>query len=642
MVSYLFTLLGGTCVVLGGFLLMLKSINNRIKKALVELVLSIGVLLIFDVLATYYNGMGGTKAYWMTRIGNLIVFLATSYVSIAINSYLICLFTEEVKSIKIPKRFWVAYLLPVISMVIICISQINGCMYYMDASNQYVRGPLFVLNYIIIYVTTMLQLSILIQYHTLLGRKAYFTSASFLILPMLGGVHQFLFPQYYMLYFAYGVTVLLAFATTLVEQNNHLVEAYYTEIVTGLPNSMGYIRELENRISGGNITMYDALYLDIKDMSRINKLYGKDNGDEVIKSFGVYLREHMVEDEVLGRLGGNYFVALIRKKNTDKFLKMLQAIPVEINMGDTKEIILISAIAGGYSIIDEQISADQILGKIAIAISIAKQSLNEKYVFLTPKLQSEFEKEKQMEYEITRSLKLGEFVPFYQPKVYAENKQLSGAEVLVRWNHNGEVISPNKFIPVMERNGSICQLDFYMLDRLCNDISEWLKKGIRPPKISVNFSRRNLGNPMMAEHIYETITKYNIPRELIEIEITETIDEFPLSALRDVVDKLREYGISVAIDDFGTGSSSIRLLCDINFDVLKIDKSFVDNILDSKRETELLRHVIAMANLYKVKIVVEGVEEEKQCDLLCELGCDEMQGVLFGCPLSREEFEARM
>ena len=136
--------------------------------------------------------------------------------------------------------------------------------------------------------------------------------------------------------------------------------------------------------------------------------------------------------------------------------------------------------------------------------------------------------------------------------------------------------------------------------------------------------------------------KYDIPRDLIEIEITETVDEFPISYLKGVVEKLHEYGISVAIDDFGTGSSSIRLLCDVNFDVLKIDKRFVDNIVNSKREMELLRHVIAMANLYKVKIVVEGVEEEKQCDLLCELGCDEMQGELFGCPLSREEFESRM
>ena len=642
MVSYLFTLLGGMCVVLGGFLLMLKSINNRIKSALVELVLSIGVLLIFDVLATKYNGIAGTKAYWMTRIGNLIVFLATSFVSIAINSYLISLFIEEVKSVKIPKRFWAGYVLPVISILMICISMINGCVYYMDASNQYVRGPLFILNYVIIYVTTMLQLSVLVQYRKLLVPKAFFTSSSFLILPMLGGIHQFFFPQYYMLYFAYGVTVLLAFATTLVEQNNHLVEAYYTEIMTGLPNSVGYIRELEKRILGGSITEYDAFYLDIKDMSRINKLYGKDNGDQVIKSFGVYLREHMAEDEVLGRLGGNYFVALIRKENTDEFLKILQGIPVEITLGDANEVIPISAVAGGYSITDDHISADQILGKSSMAISIAKNSLKENYVFLTPKLQSEFEKEQQLEYEIKRSLKLGEFVPLYQPKVYADSKQLSGAEVLVRWNHNGEMVSPNKFIPLMERNGSICQLDFYMLDRLCNDIKGWMEQGIHPPKISVNFSRRNLGNPRLAEQVYKTIMKYDIPRDLIEIEITETVDEFPISYLKGVVEKLHEYGISVAIDDFGTGSSSIRLLCDVNFDVLKIDKRFVDNIVNSKREMELLRHVIAMANLYKVKIVVEGVEEEKQCDLLCELGCDEMQGELFGRPLSREEFESRM
>lgn len=151
-----------------------------------------------------------------------------------------------------------------------------------------------------------------------------------------------------------------------------------------------------------------------------------------------------------------------------------------------------------------------------------------------------------------------------------------------------------------------------MLEQLCQDIKNWLEQGIHTPKISINFSRKNLGNPVFAKQIYKTIKKYDIPLELIEIEITETVDEFPYSYLEGVVEKLHEYGISVAIDDFGTGSSSIRLLCDMNFDVLKIDKSFIENIAESKYENELLKYIIAMAKLFQVKIVAEGVEQKEQ------------------------------
>ena len=334
--SCVLILLGGMCVFLGVFLIMLKSISVRIKRALVELVLSMGALLIFDVMAAYYNGMPGARAFWGVRISNLIVFLATTYISIAMNSYLLGRFMEDGKSTKVPKRFFAGYLFPCISVFLILISQFNGIVYYIDASNRYVRGSLIVLNYFLIYITAFFQLSALFQYHKLLSSKVFVTSVFFLMLPMVGGIHQLFFPEYYMLDISYGVTAILVFTTTLIEQNNHLVDAYYTEFMTGLPNSHGYISEVGKRIVSGNITAYDAFYLDIRNMSRLNQMYGKDIGDEVIKAFGTYLREHMANDEVVGRLGGNYFVTLIRKENSDEFLKMLQGIPIEITHGGAK------------------------------------------------------------------------------------------------------------------------------------------------------------------------------------------------------------------------------------------------------------------------------------------------------------------
>ena len=242
--------------------------------------------------------------------------------------------------------------------------------------------------------------------------------------------------------------------------------------------------------------------------------------------------------------------------------------------------------------------------------------------------------------EIMAALEKGEFVPYYQPKVNSRTKKLVGAEALVRWIHAGHLVSPAEFIPVMEHNNIICLLDYYMLEHVCADIAAWLSAGLTVPVISVNFSRRNLQNEQIAQDIDAIVTKHQVPRSLIEIEITETTDEFSTAIVKSFVDELHRLGYRVSIDDFGCGSSSLNILREITFDTLKIDKSFVDR--QYAKDLIILGFIIKMARAINLEIIAEGVEQLSQLENLFSMGCEIIQGYYFDKPLPHDDFQERV
>lgn len=460
MINYILILLGGMCVCFSGIMLAFQFTSNRTKRELIKLELITGIMLLLTVLEREYDGVPGTLARWFMKISSFGVALSISLETVGFNAYLISELTEKGSDYKNFRRLRIGFAISVFSIFLVLISQVTGILYEIDDGNRHVRGPLISLNYALLLGFGLLMMSVVAQFRRFWKCKKTVVLLISIFFPVVGGTIQFLFPKSELLCVGFGLSAVMVFTTTLLEQNNYLVQAYYTEIATGFLNYQGYIAEIEKRIASRNICDYDAFYLDIKNMTRINQIYGNDTGNQVLKAFGDYIRAHMAKDEVLGRLGGNYFVALVRKENSVVFLEMLKGIPVEIPAAGEKKTILVSAAAGGYSITDNHISADRILGQTSIAVNIAKHTLNRSCVFLTPELQKEYDAAKQLEQEIKNGLEKGEFVPFYQPKVYAGSHSLSGAEVLVRWMHDGKMIPPGRFIPVMEKDGSICQLDF--------------------------------------------------------------------------------------------------------------------------------------------------------------------------------------
>ena len=232
-----------------------------------------------------------------------------------------------------------------------------------------------------------------------------------------------------------------------------------------------------------------------------------------------------------------------------------------------------------------------------------------------------------------------EILIYLQPKFYAETRELAGAEALVRWNRNGKIVMPNVFIPLLEKYELITILDKYVLENICDLINKWSYKGYRIIPISVNESSQNLYNKNHINELIALVDKYNISPSMIELEMTETTVVHNVELAKEAERNVHKLGFVVSMDDFGTGYSSFSMLKNINIDVLKMDKSFFEDILESKRGRIIIESIIDMAHKLNIKVVAEGIENNEQLDYLTKIKCDMIQGYFFEKPISITEFE---
>lgn len=627
-------------LILAFFVVVMKLHSIRKKLAMLKMQLSVAVLTISVSLTIHYDGDPSQAAFWIVRITNFLTFTALLTSIMFACEYSVAVFMESNKFAKLPKRLLLGFIIPSVGITMIVISQFTGIYYSFDAHNVYQRGPLFFVAFLFPFTTVILLLSFSIQYRKIITKNLLAALVLFYLLPMMAAITQLFVYGHPLIEFTCWMASVTLFWFALSDQNDELIRAANTDLRTGLVNTYGYIYEVEKIAQFKNITEYTAFYFDIVRMSSLNNKYGKRLGDEIIERYAERLLEFFDKDEVLGRLGGNYFVALVKTVKADEFLKLIADCPVDFEYYNKKEVLHIRAIAGAYEVKKKNIPGGQVLSNTATALSYAKNVVHKPYVYLDDELAKKFEHTRIVEEQTRKGLELGEFVPFYQPKVDTGTNTMCGAEALARWRFKDKLVPPIEFIPVMERNTSICDLDFYILERVCLDIKDWLERGIEPVTVSVNFSRKNLGNPILAEAISKVVEKHGVPKKYIQIEVTETIDEFPMSYLIGVVEALQRYGLTVAIDDFGTGSSSIKLLKDVNFDVLKIDKSFVD--YNSDKDRVLLSDIILMAKNREISVIAEGVEEAAQVESLKDMECYAIQGYIFDKPLEKKEFEERL
>ncbi|MCQ2585957.1 MAG: EAL domain-containing protein [Treponema sp.] len=610
------------------------------KKSLLHLELVTALLLYSDFLSYIFQNEPGRVAYWVIRISNFMLFFLLYVELLGLNLYLRTFVFETKKGGAF--RVQLINIFAYAGMAFILLNIFTGSVYFIDGDNIYHRGSLFFVSFIAPLGIYMIILSVVIQYRKIFPKLIFISLIMFAILPVSCAVIQVFFYGLSLMNLSVGFCAIILFGLSLIDQNHFLMHVASREMASGLPNSYGFMIEIKKLSEKGKLTEYNAFHFDIKRMGLINRKYGGPVGSEIIVKYALKIRESMSEDEVLGRLGGNYFVGLIRKENTESFIERLARTELEFPLPGRSEpeIINMSAVAGFYEIEDNFIEPEMVMNNISMAGNIAKNMKHKSYIFLTPELQKEINDIRSIQEQIPRCMAKGEFKPYYQPKVDISDFSLCGAEALVRWEHEGNIINPEQFIPLLEQNENICILDFYMLESVCKDIRQWLDEGKNPPAISVNFSRKNLGNPILAEAIHNVLLKYNIPENLIQVEVTETIDEYPLEYLKDVVLALQKYGISTALDDFGTGSASINLIMEVPFNVLKIDKTFIDSITD--KEQKILGHIISISEVVGSDVICEGVETKDQLLILKKLGCTKIQGYYFDKALSKCDFESRI
>ena len=412
-----------------------------------------------------------------------------------------------------------------------------------------------------------------------------------------------------------------------------------TEQKTGLLNENACIARFNELLKNPGGEEYTALFIDLERFGIINEKYGRKIGDRVITDFTAILKKMKREDEILARLGGDRFIAVVLQRNLDVVLAQLASTHVKFSEDGVDYDINVSAHVGICRVEAGDRSAEDIVSNAQAALNYGKNAGNS-VTYMTPELMMMLRDERQFASDIPVAMADEEFVAYYQPKVNSRTNNLCGAEALVRWIRNGELIPPGRFIPIMETKDLMCEMDFYMLRHVCADISAWIERGHVPPTISVNFSRRNLSNKNLAADIDAVVKEYHVPKKMIEIEITETIDEFPISVLKDFVDDLHKRGYKVAVDDFGSGSSSLSLLREVTFDTLKIDKGFVDRA--NTKDLAILSSMIKLAKEIGLETLAEGVEQKEQVDTLLSLGCEVIQGYYFDRPLPKESFEKRI
>ena len=411
------------------------------------------------------------------------------------------------------------------------------------------------------------------------------------------------------------------------------------DLLTGVANFDYLIRvgEKMKRRKKNRLVNYAGLAISIKDFKFINQEYGSAIGDIVLKNYANTLSDFLHRGEVIARNGGDNFIALVEKGRAEEFFNQISKVPVDV--GEKMGLTLPSR-CGIYQINDED-SIYDVINACLIAVGETRRSGAEDYVWFRQERRDEMVRQKDILSGYHKAIEEEEFVIYYQPKVNLKTRTLCGCEALVRWIRNGELVPPNSFIPVLENDGKVQELDFYVFDKVCRDIGDWQRRGIQPVRVSSNFSKLHLHNKQFVDDVLAVVNKHGADPYYLEAELTESSGYEDLDAMKFFVSEMREAGIHTSMDDFGTGYSSLSLLRDIDMDVIKLDRTFLRDENDAKEE-RMVENIVRMIHDLDRRVICEGVETEEQVDFLLRVGCTMAQGFLFDRPLSREEFEKRL
>ena len=427
-------------------------------------------------------------------------------------------------------------------------------------------------------------------------------------------------------------------------RQDQIIERLTFYDVNGYKNLSCWFANLNKRAAQGNLHNMVAIRFNLRHFSLINEQIGRTYGDQAMRAYANLIDEQIQPDGLLCRIGGDNFIILMNRDHLDAVVKILRGAPVVFDPREDQRV-KITSVAGVYALPETRVPniTDTVMNKVTAAYNRAKENPSGNIIFYSDKMQRAEEHAIRIQQMFNEALESREFVAYYQPKVDIRTRELVGAEALCRWIRDGKIIQPMDFIPVLERGMDICRLDFHMLDIACKDIRRWLDEGKDVVQVSVNLSRRHMMDPDLLEHIISIIDQNNVPHQYIEIELTETMTDVEFSDLKRIVHGLQAHGISTSVDDFGSGYSSLNLIKQIPWNVMKLDKSILPaEGEDLSRGSRMFQHVVNMAHEIGLKCVAEGVETKEQLAIMDQYGCRVAQGYYFDRPLPVQEFEKRL
>lgn len=386
---------------------------------------------------------------------------------------------------------------------------------------------------------------------------------------------------------------------------------------------------------------YALIYFDFNKFKYINEIGGYSVGNKVLVKVSSILINSIDNDELACRISSDNFLVLIKYSDIKNLKNKLFRFNEKV-IGLQKEEfnnLKISIISGIYLINDINDEIFSIIDKANIARKTIKSSHKSQFAFYDSKLHLKFTKEKEIENRMVKALNNKEFTIFLQPKIELATKNLIGAEALVRWiTPNNIVFYPNDFIPLFEKNGFIIELDFYVYEEVFKMLQSWINNNFKVIPISINVSRSHINSSDFISRLTKLIVKYNIPINLIELELTENIFLNNIKQVLNTINTLKSMGFTFSMDDFGSGYSSLMLLKELPIDVLKLDKSFFPNNTLSNKNKIITSNVVNMAKDLNIKVLCEGIETKEQIDFLIKIKCDIVQGYFFSKPIPIDEF----
>ena len=413
----------------------------------------------------------------------------------------------------------------------------------------------------------------------------------------------------------------------------------YTDVLTGGDNWLSFIKKGTSLLNKSKRSgqKYAVLHLEMLKYRSFCTCFGVNKGQELIERFYLALKNTVNRKEIVAHQENAAFGLLLEYTENSQLEERIRKI--QNAMSSVLPGIKIYFGVGVYLVQSGENDVEQLYNNAMIACEMSGEEAEDKIAYFDVEMNNQKLWERKVEDDMERALVNREFQVYLQPKISTKEEVLGGAEALVRWIHPTEgFIPPNRFIPIFEKNGFILKLDDYMLEEIAKVQAGWLAEGRTLVPISVNVSRAHFTREDLAEHICAIVDKYQVPHDVIELELTESAFFDDKKVLLNTVQKLRKAGFQVSMDDFGAGYSSLNSLKELQIDVLKIDADFFRGADVEERGLLIVSEVIDLAKKLNMKIVAEGIESKEQVEFLTGQKCDLIQGYFYAKPMPVAEF----
>jgi diguanylate cyclase (GGDEF)-like protein len=419
--------------------------------------------------------------------------------------------------------------------------------------------------------------------------------------------------------------------------------AYYDEL-TGLPNRTLFSQRLNHALAQARRykKTLAVLFIDLDRFKNINDTLGHEAGDSLLQEMAKRLSDCLRESDTVARLGGDEFVVLLEEVADPKYAanvarKIVAAAlnPFALKGGEYH----ITASIGISTYPDDGEDEQTLMKHADIAMYLAKDHGKNNYQFYSAQINAHSFERLALESSLRHALERNEFLLHYQPKIDLNTGDFTGMEALIRWQHPDlGMVSPALFIPLAEETGLIVPIGRWVLKTACAQNKAWQAQGLPRLRISVNLSARQFNDKNLVQDVANVIKETGLAPELLELEITESMVMYNPDQAVKLLSELKAMGLFVAIDDFGIGYSSLSQLKRFPIDTIKVDRSFIKDLMDNREDAAITEAIIAMGKSLKLNVIAEGVETGDQAGFLRDHQCDEMQGYYFSKPLPEKEF----